>query len=290
MGGYRLDTLTSGRPVRDGGGPVERVSAMAVERTAALTDYLRFLVGNPDGDAAARALVLGALTPLSVWSAVIFARSKTGNLEIAGSHGVVDELTGGLRVLPPAMALPVCEAFATAEPIALTAGELLARYPLLMAEPRLHDAGVLPAPDSRVVFAPLQHSGATIGVVGIVQDGSQPWDVLDWRYLDGVLAGVSLWLNNQREVLVDRWRRAAPPPQRDVRVSERQREVLEMVSLDRTNREIARALGYSVPTIKKDLQHLMQLLGTHDRRSTAGRAREIGLLPERRGLAVPPAH
>ena len=42
--------------------------------------------------------------------------------------------------------------------------------------------------------------------------------------------------------------------------------------------KIAKSLGYSVPTIKKDLQHLMKLLGTHDRRSTAGRAREIGLL------------
>ena len=55
---------------------------------------------------------------------------------------------------------------------------------------------------------------------------------------------------------------------------------IELVGLDRTNGEIAKSLGYSVPTIKKDLQHLMKLLGTHDRRSTAGRAREIGLLPE----------
>ncbi len=91
-----------------------------------------------------------------------------------------------------------------------------------------------------------------------------------------------MWLNNQREILVDRWRRAAPSPQREVRISERQREILELVGLDRTNGEIAKSLGYSVPTIKKDLQHLMKLLGTHDRRSTAGRAREIGLLPERR--------
>jgi DNA-binding CsgD family transcriptional regulator len=37
-----------------------------------------------------------------------------------------------------------------------------------------------------------------------------------------------------------------------------------------------------VPTIKKDLQHIMRILGTMDRRATAGRAREIGLLPERR--------
>ena len=42
-------------------------------------------------------------------------------------------------------------------------------------------------------------------------------------------------------------------------ISERQREILELVGLDRTNGEIAKSLGYSVPTIKKDLQHLMKL-------------------------------
>ena len=63
-----------------------------------------------------------------------------------------------------------------------------------------------------------------------------------------------------------------------------------MIGQDRTNREIARRLGYSVPTIKKDLQQLMKLLGTHDRRSTAGRAREIGLLPERRGTGAVEVH
>jgi DNA-binding CsgD family transcriptional regulator len=55
-----------------------------------------------------------------------------------------------------------------------------------------------------------------------------------------------------------------------------------MIGNDRTNGEIARELGYSIPTIKKDLQQIMRILGTEDRRATAGRAREIGLLPERR--------
>ena len=102
------------------------------------------------------------------------------------------------------------------------------------------------------------------------------------QYIDGVSAAVAMWLNNQREILIDRWRRTAPSTPREVRVTERQREIIELIGMDKTNGEIAKALGYSIPTIKKDLQSLMKLLGTHDRRSTAGRAREIGLLPERR--------
>ena len=91
-----------------------------------------------------------------------------------------------------------------------------------------------------------------------------------------------MWLNNQRSILVDRWRRTAPVPHREVRISDRQRQILELIGNDRTNGEIAKELGYSIPTIKKDLQSIMRILGTQDRRATAGRAREIGLLPERR--------
>lgn len=257
---------------------------MEVDRTTALTYYLRFLAGNPDGDAAARALVLGALAPLSAWSAAMYASSGDSNLEIVGTYGVVDEFTSGLRTVPVGMPMPVCDAYTSMNPVALPANELLTRYPILQSEPRLHDGAALPADAGHVVFAPVLNSGVAIGAVAFVQGEPTAWQATDWQYLDGVLAAVSMWLNNQREILTDRWRRSAPPPQRDVRISERQREVLEMIGLDRTNREIARSLGYSVPTIKKDLQQLMRLLGTHDRRSTAGRAREIGLLPERRGI------
>jgi DNA-binding CsgD family transcriptional regulator len=62
-----------------------------------------------------------------------------------------------------------------------------------------------------------------------------------------------------------------------------------MIGEERTNSEIARKLGYSIPTIKKDLQEIMKLLGTTDRRATAGRAREIGLLPDRRAGLAPVA-
>lgn len=260
---------------------------MEVDRTTALTYYLRFLAGNPDGDAAVRALVLGALTPLSVWSAAVYATARTGSLEIVGTHGLVDELTAGLRTVPVGMPMPVCDAYTTMRPIALTAAELLDRYPILQTEPRLHGDTAIPTETGGVVFAPILTSGVVIGVLAVVQEQRTAWAPNDWQYLDGVIAATAMWLNNQREILVDRWRRSAPPPQRDVHISERQREVLAQIGQDRTNREIARSLGYSIPTIKKDLQQLMKLLGTSDRRTTAGRAREIGLLPERRGVAVP---
>lgn len=256
---------------------------MELDRTTALSYYLRFLAGNPDGDAAARAMVLGALAPLGVVAATIYAHDRESTLELVGNYGIDDESISSYRVIPVTMPMPLCEAFVSLNPVLLPAAELVSRYPIFSSDPGFADGSTLSsAADGTLVYAPILNSGVPIGSLWVVQSDQRDWQPADWQYLDGVIAGLSMWMNNQREILVDRWRRAAPSPAREVRISERQREILELVGLDRTNGEIAKSLGYSVPTIKKDLQHLMKLLGTHDRRSTAGRAREIGLLPERR--------
>jgi DNA-binding CsgD family transcriptional regulator len=255
---------------------------MEVDRTTALCYFLRFLAGNPDGDAATRALVLGALAPLGVVAASVYAHDRDSTLELAGNYGIDDELVSGYRVIPVTMPMPLSDAFTSLSPTVVFEDELIARYPILAAEPAFATGSALNNGKGTIVAAPILNSGVPIGAVTILQAQRHEWQPADWQYMDGITAGLSMWLNNQREVLVDRWRRTAPTPQREVRISERQREILELVGLDRTNGEIAKSLGYSIPTIKKDLQHLMKLLGTHDRRSTAGRAREIGLLPERR--------
>ena len=255
---------------------------MELDRTTALCYFLRFLAGNPDGDAATRALVLGALAPLHAIGAQIYAHDRETTLELAGNYGLDEEIGSAFRALPISMPMPLCEAFVTLNPVVVPSEQLVERYPIFSAEPSLLEGGMLGTEPGMIAVVPILNSGVAIGAVSMLIPGRDELEPADWQYIDGAMAGVSMWLNNQREILVDRWRRAAPSPQREVRITERQREILELVGLDRTNGEIARSLGYSVPTIKKDLQLLMKMLSTHDRRSTAGRAREIGLLPERR--------
>lgn len=256
---------------------------MELDRTTALTYFLRFLAGNPEGEAATRALVLGAMAPFGSVAATIYAHDRESTLELIGTYGLDEEVSGGYRAIPTTMPMPLCEAFVTLNPVVLPTAQLLPRYPIFQSDPTLADGSAFgEGKDGSLVCVPILNSGVPIGALGVIQAEEREWQAADWQYLDGVGAAVAMWMNNQREILVDRWRRGAPTPHREVRISERQREILELVGLDRTNGEIAKSLGYSVPTIKKDLQHLMKMLGTHDRRSTAGRAREIGLLPERR--------
>ena len=254
---------------------------MERDRITALSYFLRFLAGNPDGDAAARAMILGALSPLGVIAGQVYALNGADSLELIGNFGYDEEESAAFRALPVTLPLPVCDAFNSMTPIVVESAALARDYPILDAS-QSQDEDSLRAPGSYIVCLPISHSALPIGALSLLDEGEPQWSPADWQYLDGVSAALGMWMNNQRGNLVERWRRTAPIPHREVRISDRQRQILELIGHDHTNGEIARELGYSIPTIKKDLQQIMRILGTQDRRATAGRAREIGLLPERR--------
>jgi DNA-binding CsgD family transcriptional regulator len=252
------------------------------DRCAALGYFVRFLSGNPEGDAAARALINGALAPVGVTAGQIYAIAGTDTLELVGNFGYTEDEAAALRALPLGLPLPICDAVTSMQPVTVTPEDLVARYPLLETQPSIADSTSVASGGRRIICVPIVYSGVPIGGLSVMQTTDDPWEAADWSYLEAVGSAVGMWMNNQRQILVEKWRRGSPPPQREVRITDRQRQILEMIGDDQTNGEIARELGYSIPTIKKDLQHIMRILGTQDRRNTAGRAREIGLLPERR--------
>lgn len=59
----------------------------------------------------------------------------------------------------------------------------------------------------------------------------------------------------------------------------REREVLALLREGRTNRDIARHLFVSVPTVKTHLAHIYAKLGATNRNEALGRAVALGLLP-----------
>ena len=71
------------------------------------------------------------------------------------------------------------------------------------------------------------------------------------------------------------------PQQKEVppeRLSSREREVLQLLALGQTNREIAQNLIVSVSTVKIHVEHILAKLGVTDRTQAAVRAIELGLL------------
>ena len=62
------------------------------------------------------------------------------------------------------------------------------------------------------------------------------------------------------------------------RVSRREFEVLRLVSVGRTNRQIAKALFVSPRTVDMHVSNLLMKLGCHSRTEAIHRAAELGLL------------
>lgn len=60
--------------------------------------------------------------------------------------------------------------------------------------------------------------------------------------------------------------------------SNRQREVLQLIALGRSNKEIARELGLSPSTVKTHVAHALASVGASNRTEAAMRAREAGLI------------
>jgi DNA-binding NarL/FixJ family response regulator len=61
-------------------------------------------------------------------------------------------------------------------------------------------------------------------------------------------------------------------------LSEREREILELLALGLNNREIADRLSLAPGTVKNYVTTILQKLGVRDRTQAAIRARELGLI------------
>ena len=86
-----------------------------------------------------------------------------------------------------------------------------------------------------------------------------------------------------RKVIAEFARLAPPPPQATQELieplSEREIEILTLVSRGLTNKEIATKLYLAEGTVKNYVTSILQKIGARDRTQAALRARELGLLP-----------
>ena len=62
-------------------------------------------------------------------------------------------------------------------------------------------------------------------------------------------------------------------------LSQRELEVLQLVALGKTNKEIAQQLVVAPGTVKAHTSHIYRKLDVNNRTEAAARARQLGLLP-----------
>jgi DNA-binding NarL/FixJ family response regulator len=113
------------------------------------------------------------------------------------------------------------------------------------------------------------------GVAGYLLKGSTKREII--TAVRQVLSGESLLHPDLVLKLLEQMSTKPPGNGGASQLTQRERDVLRLVALGQTNREIADTLGLTVSTVKTHVEHVIGKLGVSDRTQAAVRAIELGL-------------
>ena len=240
---------------------------------SSLAALLRMLADVPDPDTVAATIAGGALHPFRPAVVVIgFVRPHQQVLTLDGLSGADPEVRRVYAALPLDTDSPPIRCVRTNSVVITPMSQVADEYPLVA--PYL-DASPT-AGEGEQVLAPLRYRGDVVGVLGLefAHRIDEPWHL---RSALGTVSGpLAMWAVLRRE-LEDR--AEVPPRRRDRRlaITERQKQIVALVRQGRTNAQIAAEIGFSVPTVKSELNRLSALLGASSRTDLADRATRAGL-------------
>jgi len=252
-------------PVNDGGG-------------AGLPQFLRFLANLPAPDNVARALLLG---PMSVFDtgAVSITQVQGEALELNGTHGYTQDEVNGYWRVPLSVPTPFSRCVREAEVVIDEIEDVTTRFEALKVDEGLWQGFMNRLGIGQVISAPIIFQGTVIGAFGGITRSKHQWDSLDFALLDGISSALGLWMTHP-ETPTTRTDRLHRRDASILHVTERQKQILRLVETGKSNTSIAMALGYSVSTIKQELQRAMRNTGASDRTDAAARVRSLGLLTD----------
>jgi DNA-binding CsgD family transcriptional regulator len=248
-----------------------------IDRLRALANFARFLSANPAPDAVARALVLGALAPLRASAVFLFTVTQhpdhpQGVLNVLSTYGASEAEVATFSTLPIDLPLPVTESVSSGRLVVTEGAQMVDLFPLLQAPDLL---AVIPERvlSSTLVCMPFISQGVTIGAASLFVELESVRTLDDLGHLQAIADVSTLWLAARGGALTAD-HGVTPTPM----LTSRQRQILTLLAQGSTNVQIAVSLGYSVPTIKKDVQRIMALCGVRTRKDVPAKAEQFGLL------------
>ena len=245
---------------------------------AALPQFLRFLANLPEPDNVARALLMG---PMSIFdtAAVSVTQVQDGALELHGTCGYTPGEVDGYWRVPLSVPTPFSRCVREAEVIIDEIEEVTTRFEALRVDEGLWEGFIARFGVGQVISAPIIFQGTVIGAFGGITRSKRQWTSLDFAVLDGLSSALGLWMTHQDTPSV-RTDRLVRRDTAILHLTSRQQQILRLVEVGKSNSSISLALGYSVSTIKQELQRAMRSMGVSDRIDAAARARSLGLLTD----------
>lgn len=216
---------------------------------------------HPKAEDFCRELALRALNNNDVVGVSIVAPTQNAELKSIGRYGPND-LADQLAQLQPEIELALREKF---------------KESMRFAKVRAAEGK-----DSTVALIPGSPLGSSSGVLVIFLD-TKPENFEIDQITQVALAfacdiySAPHWSNGMNSQL--RSKRSAVDEFGEIKITARQNQVLELMAEGKTNERIARALNYSVATIKNDIAAIFQFFGVNNRHDAIAEAEKRELLP-----------
>ena len=257
-----------------------------VENMTARSAFLRLATTNPEPDVLLKALVHGPLAAYGTFAVSVYVPDDAGEaLQLLGQSGFGPSLATYADV-PLTIDFPIVRAYLSGEAMVTPARDSVGK---VLAEAAM---GAVLADLGRgfdevtTIAVPFQYQGVSIGAGAWLCTHQGPWTWNDYSYVDGTAAIVALWLKLREYAhQLDAGGMSGRLASRPHLLTERQRTVLALIRDGKSNAAIAASLGYSISTVKNDVQALFTVLGANRRRELVRKALDAGLLTEASGAA-----
>jgi len=209
--------------------------------------------------------------------AVSLTRVVDNALELHGTHGYTDGEVDGYWRVPLSVPTPFSRCVLEAEVLIDEIETITSQFEALQGDESLWQGFMDRFGIGQVISAPIVLQGTAIGAFGGITTRKREWSSWDFALLDGISAALGLWMTHP-ESLSLRTDRFNTDDSGMLYITQRQQQILQLVEQRKSNASIAMALGYSVSTVKQELQRVMRGMHVSDRSEAAQRARSLGLL------------
>lgn len=186
------------------------------------------------------------------------------NLLLVAHAGASAEATRSLATMRVHARMPMCDVLTSGRDLLMSRDELTRIYPLAAPLGR--------AASSSAAFSVhrLRRAGAPVGTLTLGYRAPPPstWDL--GHRITALGNALALWISSETP-------ESSPEVGLPAEFTERQREIVALVSEGATNPRIAEELSVSVATVKAELASLFVLLGARRRQELPARAIRAGL-------------
>lgn len=255
--------------------------AVAVDTRQGLAALLHLLAGYPSPEQTLLALIEGPLRPMGAWAGLMWIERDGVLQTIAGYKvdGLFDELYARLPVQAD-MPVPLC--FRESEVIVAHVRSMGTEFGPLASHQEAWDDFVPDKVTSTLVHIPMVSRGVSLGVVGITCTEAFDLNTLQISFLDGIGAALGLWVTHPATPLPEGL--VVPSSEQadvtGVELSQRQRQIVQLIRQSRSNAAIAVQLGCSVSTVKQEIQRIQRRVRASDRTEAATKAIALGLVSD----------